>query len=151
MVRCTPESGPAASGLDRRRCAESGHPTGPPWRVVDPGGWARLCVNLWHEPRRSMLSRWLDHIGVFVWLRALRPLGLDKDAGDFGERCLDLTLDTGDRRLDIGGAASVVEIEAERGQHLVRAEMHGQHLIGTDDAWCHLGDALDFGAHLRVH
>src|SRR5438045_3014419 len=55
-----------------------------------------------------------------------------------------------DRRLDIGGAASVVEIEAERGQYLVRAEMHGQHLIGADDAWCHLGDALDFGAHLRV-
>jgi hypothetical protein len=71
--------------------------------------------------------------------------------GDFGERCLDLALDTGDRRLDIGGAASVVEIEAERGQHLLRAEMHGQHLMGADDAWCHLGDALDFGADFRMH
>src|SRR5205814_2065695 len=29
--------------------------------------------------------------------------------------------------------------------------MHGQHLIGADNAGCHLGDALDFGAHLRVH
>ena len=24
-------------------------------------------------------------------------------------------------------------------------------LIGAEDAWCHLGDALDLGAHLRVH
>ena len=87
----------------------------------------------------------------FRLARGVAVLGLDKDAGDFGERCLDLALDTGDRRLDIGGAASVVEIEAERGQHLVRAEMHGQHLIGADDAWCHLGDALDFGAHFRMH
>src|SRR5215472_8326186 len=106
---------------------------------------------VWHEPRRTMWSRRLDYTSVSVWLGAVAVLGLDKDAGDFGERCLDLALDTGDRRLDIDGAASVVEIEAEGGQHLVRAEMHGQHLIGADDAWCHLGDALDFGARLRVH
>src|SRR5204862_7526329 len=92
----------------------------------------------------------VDYAGASVWLGALRSLASTKTRVTFGERCLDLALDTGDRRLDVGGAASVVEIEAERGQHLVRAEMHGQHLIGADDAWCHLGDALDFGAHLRL-
>jgi hypothetical protein len=51
----------------------------------------------------------------FRLTRGVAVLGLDKDAGDFRERCLDLALDSGDRRLDIGGAASVVEIEAERG------------------------------------
>ena len=49
----------------------------------------------------------------FRLARGVAVLGLDKDAGDFGERCLDLALDTGDRRLDIADAASVVEIEAE--------------------------------------
>src|SRR5258708_19875817 len=80
----------------------------------------------------------------FSMARGVAVLGLDKDAGDFGERCLDLALDTGDRRLDIGGAASVVEIEAEPGQHLLRAEMHRQPLIGADDPWCHLVDAPAF-------
>ena len=50
-----------------------------------------------------------------AWRWRCACAGLDKDAGDLGERCLDLALDTGDRRLDIGGAAYVVEIEAERG------------------------------------
>ena len=62
-----------------------------------------------------MWSRRLDYTDVSVWLAAVAVLGLDKDAGDLGERCLDVALDTGDCRLDLGGAASVVEIEAEGG------------------------------------
>ena len=98
-----------------------------------------------------MWSRRLDYTGVSVWLGALRSLASTKTRVTSGNAALISRSIRETAASTSGGAASVVEIEAERGQHLVRAEMHGQHLIGADDAWCHFGDALDFGAHLRVH
>src|SRR5207248_10608975 len=100
-------------------------------------------ANLCHEPRRITWSRRLDYTGVSVWLGALRSLASIKTRVTSGNaalisRSIRDTAASTSPALRLSSKSRLPAASTSCGPKCMVST-----LIGADDAWCYLGDALD--------
>ena len=66
------------------------------------------------------------------------------------KRAADRALDAIDAPFDLPSAQRLVKFETERGDDLVRAQLHGKNAIGAADPGILTGDSQDRGAQVRM-
>src|SRR2546423_2140475 len=89
-----------------------------------------------------------------LWLPSMsmgfKALRLNEYTRDLGMGCLDATLNACHDLLDLPGRNGVLEVQAQGDEHILRAEMHGQHLIDAVNVRLGGGDCADAGANFRI-
>src|SRR6185312_11286197 len=81
---------------------------------------------------------------------ALVGLGLDEEGDDLRVRLPYFALDIDHGVLYLGRAQVILEVETERGNDLIRGELHRQHAVGAGDGFLRAGDTEDRVAQLAV-